>query len=43
LCLEIAGNNPAGSRRDEQSEEKSRPHHAEASLLRRRLAMKVLS
>src|SRR6266542_1700781 len=36
-------NNPSGDRRDKQSQKKSRPHHARASLLRRRLVMKVLS
>ena len=41
-CLEAGGNNPSGNRRDKQSEEKSRPHRARASLLRRRLVMKVL-
>ena len=43
LSLEIARGNPSGNGRDKQSEENSRPHCARASLLRRRLAMKVLS
>ena len=33
-CLEAGGDNPSGNRRDKQSEEKSRPHRARASLLR---------
>ena len=41
--LEVGSDNPPGHRRDKQSKEKSRPHCAEASLLRRRLVMKVLS
>jgi hypothetical protein len=40
---EIGGKNPSANRRDKQSEEKSRPHRARASLLQRRLVMKVLS
>ena len=42
LRQEIAGNNPSGQTRDKQSEKKSRPHCRRASLLRGRLAMKVL-
>src|ERR1700746_1682041 len=34
--LEIGGKNPSANRRDKQSEEKSRPHRAGASLLQRR-------
>jgi hypothetical protein len=41
--LKPSGNNPSGDRREKQSEKKSRPHHARASLLQRRLVMKVLS
>jgi hypothetical protein len=41
--LNKGGNNPSGNGRNEQSEEKSRPHRATASLLRTRLVMKVLS
>ena len=41
--LEVDGKNPSYNRRDKESEEKSRPHRARASLLQRRLVMKVLS
>ena len=40
--LVIGGKNPPGDRRQKQPEEKSRPHDGGASLLRRRLVMKVL-
>ena len=42
LPLVVGGKDPPGHRRQKQSEKKSRPHHAGASLLRRRLVMKVL-
>src|SRR5262249_3357230 len=41
--LETSSHNPSSDGRNKQSEKKSRPHHARASLLRRRLVMKVLS
>ena len=40
--LGVGGENPSGHGRQKQSEEKNRPRHAGASLLRRRLVMKVL-
>src|SRR4029453_8549237 len=40
--LPVGGKNPPGDRRHQQSEEESRPHDGRASLLRRRLVMKVL-
>src|SRR4029453_17838552 len=40
--LVVSRKNPSGHRRQKQSEEKSRPHDGRASLLRRRLVMKVL-
>ena len=41
--LKPGGKNPSGYRRYKQPEKKIRPHHERASLLRRRLVMKVLS
>src|ERR1044072_2628886 len=41
--LRVNRDTPSSQRRDKQSKEKSRPHLREASLLRRRLVMKVLS
>src|ERR1041384_4351993 len=41
--LEIGAKNPSANRRNKESEEKSRPHRAMASLLQRRFVMKVLS
>ncbi len=40
--LGVGGNDPPSNGRKKQSEEKNRPHHVRASLLRRRLVMKVL-
>ena len=42
LGLPQRGEDPPGDRREQQSEEKNRPHVGRASLLRRRLVMKVL-
>src|ERR1044072_929884 len=41
--LKPRGKNPSGYRRYKEPEKKIRPHHVRASLLRRRLVMKVLS